>query len=235
MRSVWLLAVFSIVCWSISGCSDAAAPPMASIGTAPTVTKVVAGPVTEADLRTVISIIEGLPEGSRPSFAPALEPVELAHLRAIEMLPVIRRNYMAALEVGSQAEAWAENRRLVEACLVAGVDLDQLAVLMTRIGCAHHANESGSQLDIATARSDGEARIAEILPRIDSASDKLARQKLIDTLSALVAFDAYLTLLDLVPSQNRQIVSHFKPQLKNLLPATPDVKVLPQNGFKSDR
>lgn len=212
----------------ISGCSGERAPSAASIGTAPRVSEIVAGPISQTELDSVISIMESLPADQRPSFQPALEQVSLEGLRAVEILAVIRRNYIAALEVEAQAENWRKWPHVERVCSENGISLQQLAVLLTRIGCAHHASESGTELDVAKARSEGETRIAELLPQIDTAQDEMKRRALVDTLSTLVAFDAYLTLLDLVPEANRKLVAKHRPALSAILPATPDMAILPQ-------
>lgn len=200
---------------------------VASIGTSTAITDVVAGPISEDELLSVAALMSSLPEDQRPAFQPAIEPIDDAGLTASQLLATLRRSYAAALEVGPQADQWRRNSQITAACDTYGLSPDTLAVLLTRIGCAHHASESGSQLDVASARSAGETKIADLLPQIDAARDELSRQKLVDSLGSLVAFDAYLTLLDRVPASNRTLVAAHRDRLTAILPPTPEMEINP--------
>lgn len=221
------IAAICLIAATLAGCSSERQASNASLETSLSVTDVVAGPISETDLTTVIDIVESIPEPRRPKFQPALEPIDHSGLRSVDVLSAVRRNYMAALEVGSQAEGWSKNDELVAACRERGLSVGDLAVLLTRIGCAHHASESGSEIDVATARSSGETKIAQLLPQIDAAHDELQRQTLIESLESIVAFDAYLTLLDLVPEANRMLVTKHRPCLTAILPPTPQMTIEP--------
>lgn len=199
-----------------------------TMATARSMNEVIAGPISEADIQTVTGLMNALPPDQRPSFQPALEPISTDGLSAVEILRVFRRNYLAALEVDAQAAAWKSDQQLVGTCKQFGISLDNLALLLTRIGCAHHAAESGTVTDVATVRAEGEAKIADLLPQIEAAQSELERDKLIDSLGTIVAFDTYLTLLDLVPEANRAIVGRHRDALSVVLPPTPEIDIRPR-------
>lgn len=226
-QRVFLCPVLNaLAVWSLLfgvGCSAERSDEGPAIATSRTLADVVAGPISDSDLRTVVSLMASLPEGSRPAFEPAVDPVDATGLRAVEILATYRRAYASALEVGRQADRWRRDTKIESACGEHGLTTEKLAVLLTRIGCAYHSAESGTSWDVSQARSDGEAKIAELLPKIDASEDELTRETRIEILASLVAFDTYLTLLDHVPAANREVVAVHREVLASVLPPTPQV------------
>lgn len=209
------------------GCSSESQPSTASLATSLTLEQLVAGQLSEDDVAAVTDLMLGLPEQDRPAFQPAMESIESDGLKAVDLLATYRRNYLDALDAESQTRAWSENKVITDAAAEAGLDLNELAVLLTRIGCAYHAAQTGTELDVADARAAGEARIADLLPKIDAAKESLVRRSHVESLASLVAFDAYLTLLDLVPESNRRVVMEYDDRLSQLLPPTPKIEIRP--------
>lgn len=215
------------------GCTSDAPTPRPKMATSSTLQDVIAGPMSEEDIVVVSSIVSSLAENDRPQFSPAVEPFDDTGLSAAEILAVYRRQYLAALDVNSQADQWDSQTNLRLACESHGITLSRLALLLTRIGCAHHAAGCGSEVDLAAVRRDSQAKLNDLLPQIDAASSAEERNRLIDSLGAIAAFDAYLTLLHMVPSSNRDLVLKHQEQLGQILPPTPKIAVSPSRRTAS--
>ena len=225
MRTVFLSAVVASAIGVLAGCNGS--PDEAAVATAVSVEDVVSRPLSADRALAAASVVASLPEQHRPQFDPAMSETSLEGRRGQGLADSYRRQFRAAINLPEQAERWRASGPLSQACAEAGLSTGELALLLMQIGCAHHAGEVGTRLDLGDIRARTKTEIASLCDRFDAAPDLLAKRSIAASLRSSVALDTYLTLLDSVPRSSREVVAANRERLSAVLPRRTAMEIVP--------
>ena len=211
-----------------AACGCGRPPATADVAASVSIEDAIGRPLSSGDALAAAAVVAGLPEDERPRFEPALSDVTIEGRGGRELAETYRRQFRSAINLPQQAERWRGRGPLADACRRAGLSTDTLALTLMQIGCAHHAAQAGRRVDLGDVRARTKTEIASLGDRIDAAPDLLTRRALADSLRAAVALDTYLTLLNNVPRESRDVVAQHRDQLAAVLPVRTAMEIVPR-------
>ncbi len=194
-------------------------------------------PLNEEEIRTFLEIVGDLPEGRAPEFAPLARAVVDDRLPAETLVTAYRQEYRRMFDPVEQGSRWRRDPELMAALTSRGVEPEEFASLMARLGCAVAAATVSSRLNLSEASAKSDQQLQAIVSRIgqwDNAAASGAaspfdvsqrRQPLVDQLKDLVALSEFSRLLLSIPDESRAVISRYQQELAVHLPQTDSLRL----------
>ena len=229
------LRVVLLVLTLLSGCGGSEAVTEPSTPVAHRAATSSDTPLSEEDVRMFLDIVRDLPEGKAPEFAPLARSAVDDRLSAETLVTVYRREYHRMFDPTEQGSRWRRDRELMKTLTLHGVEPEEFAILLTRMGCAVAAGTVSSRFNLTEASAKADQQLQTIISRIDEWDSRAAsgtasstrvtqhRQLLVDQLKELVALSEFSRLLLSVPEESRTAIARHQQELAVYLPQTSDV------------
>lgn len=198
-------------------------------------------PLTEADVRTFLAIVQDLPQGKVPQFQPLAAAAIDDRLPADTLATVYRREYRRMFDPVEQGRHWRRDSQLTS--ILSGHELtpEEFAALLTRLGCTVAAGTVSSRFDLADAAAKADEQLQEIIARINewdsgAASGSISavsapqhRQSLVDQLKHLVALSEFSRVLLEIPPESLKAVAQHRQALAEHLPQAGNLQLFERN------
>lgn len=228
----WLLVLFCL-----SGCGDAAqdTTPSTPVARRPVTTSTL--PLTDADIRTFQAIVRDLPDGRIPEFEPLPQSTIDDRLPAATLVNVCREEYRRMFDPVEQGRRWRDNRKLIAVLQSHGMEPEEFAALLMRLGCAVAAGTVDSRFNLTEASQKAEQQLRATIDQIDELDRRATdgstahigifqyRQPLVDQMKELVALLEFSRILLSVPEESLAAVARHKEELAVHLPQAGDIRL----------
>ncbi len=194
-------------------------------------------PLDEEEIRTFLEIVRALPEGRSPEFAPLPRSAVDDRLPSETLVTAYRQEYRRMFDPVEQGSRWRRDRELMAILTSRGIEPEEFASLMTRLGCAVAAGTVSSRLNLTAASAKSDRQLQAIISRIDKWDNAAAsgaatpldvsqrRQPLVDQLKDLVALSEFSRLLLSIPEESRVMIARHKQELAVHLPQADSLRL----------
>ncbi len=182
-------------------------------------------PLTDDEVLAFMDLVQSLPGGKPPEFAPVPGSVGPKARTPEESVTASRQAVRDALTIDTLMQGWAPRSAVRRVLTERRVTPRELTSVMLRMSCALAADAMGGARNVAAQRVIADEKVESLVARIHQheRSHTQPPESLWNALDEAASLAEYLALLSSVSPESQQLVARHREELQAMLPATSNV------------